>query len=75
MIKQNERIRGSENPHETKKVSRDSEIVTVWSSSAPDRVIEPYCFDDPIVSCDSYLQLLNNYLVPTVLKLPANIMC
>ena len=72
MNKHNARIWGSENPHETREVSRDSEKVTVWCALSIDRVIGPYYFDDPIVTGDSYLHLLNNYFLPMLSELPAN---
>lgn len=44
----------------------------VWCSLSITCVIEPYLFDDPIVSGDSYFQLLNNFFFPMLSNLPAN---
>lgn len=72
--KHNAMIWGSENPIETRDVSRDSDKVTLWSALSFDRGIGPYCFDQSIVTDDSYLHLLNNYLLPVLSELPANIL-
>lgn len=37
-----------------------------------DRIIGPYYFDQPIVTCESYLHLLNNDLLPMLSHCPVN---
>lgn len=59
--KHNARTSSFETSHERRELSCDSEKVTVWRALSIDRVIGPYNFDEPIVSGNGYLHLLNNY--------------
>lgn len=68
--KHNVRIWGTENPHERREVARDSEKVTVWCAMSANQVFGPYYFDSPIVTGESYKQLLTNYFLPMLPSLP-----
>lgn len=73
VIKQNAKIWGSKNYYETEEVSsRDSEKVNLCCALSIKRVIGPYIFDDPIVTGDSHLHLVNNYFIQMSPKLPTN---
>lgn len=50
----------------------NSEEVAILCASSVVCVIEPYLFDEPIVTDDSYLYLSNQCLLSVLSELPAN---
>lgn len=71
--KQNKiRVWESENPHRTRKMSRNSAKVIVECAISVPRVIWPYYFDDPIMDGESYLRLLSQYSLPMLSTLSEN---
>lgn len=60
----NVRIWGSENPHMTRKLQRDSPKVNVWCGIMCSRIIGPFFFDEPSITANVYLDLLTEYVAP-----------
>lgn len=71
--KQTQRVWGSENLHETRELFRHSDKVTVWCTLASDRVIGSFYFDEPIVTGEIYLHLLNTLSIPILPNTPSHI--
>ena len=53
--KHNARIRGTENPHITREIERDSRKVNVWCGLLCCKVIGPFFFDEKTITADIYL--------------------
>ena len=57
-------IWGSENPHATLKVERDSPKLNVFCAVSKQIVYGPFIFDGQTVNGRSYLEMLTNWLIP-----------
>ena len=62
--KHNVRIWGSENPHETREIERNSPKVNVWYGIMCDRIIGPFFFHEKSITANVYLDLLTAYVAP-----------
>ena len=60
----NVRIRGSENPHDTLEVERDSPKLKVFCAVSKQTVYGPFIFDGQTVTGRRYLEVLTNWLIP-----------
>ena len=60
----NSRIRGSQNPHETYKLERDSPKLNVWCGIMHDKIIGPFFFAEKSITAQIYLDLLTEYASP-----------
>lgn len=60
----NSRIWGSENPHVTIELHRNSPKVNVWCGIMCNRIIGPYFFKENSITSNSYLALLVDYVAP-----------
>ena len=64
ITKQNIRIWGSENPHVTRELERDSPKVNVWCGILRNQVIGPFFFAEKTITANTYLDLLIGYVAP-----------
>lgn len=55
---------GSENPHATLEIQRDSPKCNVFCAISERRVYGPFFFEGETVSGDNYLDMLRNWLMP-----------
>ena len=62
--KHNARIWGSENPHITREIERDSPKVNVWCGLLCNKVIGPFFFEEKTITADIYLDTLTEYVTP-----------
>ena len=62
--KHNSRIRGSKNPHETRKLERYTPTVKVWCQIMHDKINEPSSFAEKSIAAQIYLDVLTENLVP-----------
>jgi hypothetical protein len=62
----NVRIWGSENPHHVIENIRDSPKVNVWCELMFNRTIEPFVFAESTVTKETYLDMLEQFVVPQV---------
>ncbi|GBM11459.1 hypothetical protein AVEN_101929-1 [Araneus ventricosus] len=60
----NVRIWGSENPHVSAQLQRDSPKVNVWCSLMYNNVIEPFLFTEKSITVNVYLDLLQLFIAP-----------
>ena len=60
--KQNVRIWGSEDPHASRELQRDSPKVNVWCGIMCNRIIGPFFFNEASITADVYLDLLTEYV-------------
>lgn len=60
----NVRIWGSENPHVTRELTRDSPKVNVWCGLMHNKVIGPFFFCEKTITAHIYLDVLRAYVVP-----------
>ena len=60
----NVRIRGLEQPHEIMEHQRDSPKVNVFCAVSIEKVYGPYFFDENTFTGTTYLQMLQNWLLP-----------
>ena len=66
--KQNVRIWGSENPHATRELQRDTPKVNVWCGIMCNRIIGPFFFHEASITVDVYLDLLTEYVAPQLIE-------
>ena len=66
--KHNVRIWGSENPHATKELQRDSPKVNVWCGIMCNRIIGPFFFHEASITANVYLDLLTKYVAPQLIE-------
>ena len=66
--KHNVRIWGSENPHATRELQRDSPKVNVWCRIMCNRIIGPFFFHEASIIADVYLDLLTEYVAPQLIE-------
>ena len=62
------RIWGSENPHATRELQRDSPKVNVWCGIICNRIIGPFFFHEASITADVYLDLLTEYVAPQLIE-------
>ena len=62
--RQNSRIWGSQNPHETYKLERDSPKLNVWCGIMHDKIIGPFFFTEKSITAQIFLDLLTEYVSP-----------
>ena len=60
----NSRIWGSQNPHETYELERDSPKLNVWCGIMHDKIIGPFFFAEKSITAQIYLDLLTEYVSP-----------
>ena len=60
----NSRIWGSQNPHETFELERDSPKLNVWCGIMHDKIICPFFFAEKLITAQIYLDLLTEYVSP-----------
>jgi hypothetical protein len=60
----NVRVWGSENPHATLEVERDSPKINVFCAVSERTVYGPFIFEEQTVTGQSYLEMLSNWLIP-----------
>ena len=60
----NLKIRGSENPHDTCELERDSPKLNVWCEIMHDIIIGPFFFVEKSITDKIYLNLLAEYMSP-----------
>ena len=60
----NARIWGSQNPHETYELERDSPKLNVWCGIMYDKIIGPFFFAEKSIAAQIYLDLLTEYVSP-----------
>ena len=60
----NSRIWGSQNPHETYELERDSPKLIVWCVIMHDKIIGPFFFAGKSITAQIYLDLLTEYVSP-----------
>ena len=65
--KHNVRIWGSENPHASRELQRDSPKVNVWCGIMCNRIIAPLFFDKTSVTLDVFLDHLTKYMAPQLI--------
>ena len=65
--KHNVRIWGSENPHASRELQRDSPKVNVWCGIMCNRIIGPFFFNEASITADIYLDLLTEYVAPQLI--------
>ena len=65
--KHNVRIWGSEQPHEIRKLERDSPKVNVGCGIMCNRVIGPFFSHETTITADVYLNLLTEYVAPQLI--------
>ena len=58
----NARIWGTENPHITREIERDSPKVNVRCRVLCNKVIGPFFFDEKTITADIYLDTLTKYV-------------
>ena len=57
----NSGIWGSQNPHETYELERDSPKLNIWCGIMHDNIIGPYFFAEKSIAAQIYLDLLTKY--------------
>ena len=62
--RQNSRTWGSQNPHETYELKRDSLKLNVWCGIMHDKIIGPFSFAEKSITAQIYLDLLTEYVSP-----------
>ena len=62
--RQNLRIWGSENPHDTCELKRDSPKIDVWCGLMHDKIIGPFFFAEKSITAQIYLDVLTEYVSP-----------
>ena len=60
----NSRIWGSQNPHETYELERDSPKLIVWCGIMHNKIIGPFFFAEKSITAQIYLNLLTEYVSP-----------
>ena len=60
----NSEIWGSQNPHETYELERDSPKLIVWCGIMHDKIIGPFFFAEKSITAQKYLDLLTEYVSP-----------
>ena len=60
----NSRIWGSQNPHETYELERDSPELNVWCGIMHDKIVGPFFFAEKSIAAQIYLDLLTEYVSP-----------
>ena len=60
----NSGIWGSQNPHETYELERDSPKLNVWCGIMHDKIIGPFFFAEKSITAQIYLDLLTEYVSP-----------
>ena len=65
--KHNVRIWGSENPHASRELQRDSPKLNVCCGIMCNRIIEPFFFNEASITADVYLDLLTEYVAPQLI--------
>ena len=55
---------GSEHPHKTEELCRDSPKVNMWCGITFERTIGPFFFNEATITADVYHDLLTEYLEP-----------
>ena len=60
----NSRIWGSQNPHETYELERDSPKLNVWCGIMHDKIIGPFFLAEKSITAQIYLNLLTEYVSP-----------
>ena len=60
----NSRIWGSQNPHETYELERDSPKLIVWCGIMHDEIVGPFFFAEKSTTAQIYLDLLTEYESP-----------
>ena len=58
------RIWGSENPHDTCELERDSPKLNVWCGILHDKIIGPFFFAEKSITAQIYLDVLTEYVSP-----------
>lgn len=71
--KHNVRIWGSEHPHVTREIVRNSLKVNVWCGIMCNRIIGPFFFKETSISANVYLDLLTEYVAPQLSDLQQTI--
>ena len=64
MNRHNSRIWGSQNPHETYELERDSPKLNVWCGIRHDKIIVPFFFAEKSITAQIHLDLLTEYVSP-----------
>ena len=64
IYRHNSKIWGSENPHETYELERDSPKLIVWCGIMHDKIIGPFFFAEKSITAQIYLDLLTEYVSP-----------
>ena len=60
----NSGIWGSQNPHETYELERDSPKLNVWCGIMHDNIIDPFFFAEKSITAQIYLDLSTEYVSP-----------
>ena len=60
----NSRIWGSQNPHETCELERNSPKLNVWCGIMRNKIIGPFFFAEKSIAAQIYLDLLTEYVSP-----------
>ncbi|MCQ7131119.1 DUF4817 domain-containing protein [Salmonella enterica] len=60
----NVRIWGSENPHASRELVRDSPKVNVWCGLMSTRIIGPFFFAEQTITANVYLDMLTEFVIP-----------
>ena len=60
----NSKIWGSQNPHETYELERDSSKLNVWCEIMHVKIIGPFFFAEKSITAQIYLDLLTEYVSP-----------
>ena len=60
----NSKIWGSQNPHETYELERDSPVLNVLCGIMHDKIIGPFFFAEKSITAQIYLDLLTEYVSP-----------
>jgi hypothetical protein len=66
-------ILGSENPHSIREYVRDSKKLNVWCGMMKDRINGPFFFNEPTVTWNIYLEMLEQFAVPQLLPQQPNV--
>ena len=69
----NVRIWGSEHPHVTRELHRNSPKVNIWCGMMHNQIIGPFFFNEETITANVYLDLLTEYVVPQLNDFQPNI--
>ena len=64
LSRHNLRIWGSENPHDTFELERDSPKLNMWCGIMHDKIIDPFFFAEKSITAQIYPDVLTEYVSP-----------